>query len=326
MPACADTVPRSLAARPCRSLAAPGYCSVIRTEQLRAMRYGLLGSLDVRTDDDVRVDIPAAKRRALLAILLLQRGRPARREDLIERLWGPDATPGRRGVALRPRLAPPRRARGRCDPHRRRRLSAAARRRTPSTSPTFEDRVASRWAGGHREPLGRCVTRAPGRPGRCGAARPSSTLPTSRSPSPRSNASNELRVTALEGWLRGRARPRPAPRHRRRDRRAARHGAAPGAAVGPADGRAVSRRPAGGCPRGVPPPQAIPARRARDRSQRRAPGPRTAGSSARIRRWGARRGPAVREAVLLPGRRRPSSVVGPELDAVPGRAPRRYDW
>jgi predicted ATPase/DNA-binding SARP family transcriptional activator len=57
------------------------------------MRYGLLGSLDVRTDDGVPVAIPAAKRRALLAILLLQRGSPARRDDLIDGLWGSDPPP-----------------------------------------------------------------------------------------------------------------------------------------------------------------------------------------------------------------------------------------
>lgn len=55
------------------------------------MRYRLLGNLGVRRDDGVAVEMPAPKRRALLAILLLQRGQPISRERLIELLWGENA-------------------------------------------------------------------------------------------------------------------------------------------------------------------------------------------------------------------------------------------
>ena len=55
------------------------------------MRYRLLGNLSVANDDGTPVAIPAAKRRALLAILLLQRGRPIQRDALIEALWGDEA-------------------------------------------------------------------------------------------------------------------------------------------------------------------------------------------------------------------------------------------
>ena len=56
------------------------------------MRYRLLGNLAVANEDGTSVAIPAAKRRALLAILLLQRGRPIQRDALIDALWG-DAPP-----------------------------------------------------------------------------------------------------------------------------------------------------------------------------------------------------------------------------------------
>lgn len=55
------------------------------------MHYRLLGNLAVADDDGAPVAIPAAKRRALLAILLLHRGRPIQREALIDALWGESA-------------------------------------------------------------------------------------------------------------------------------------------------------------------------------------------------------------------------------------------
>jgi predicted ATPase/DNA-binding SARP family transcriptional activator len=58
------------------------------------MRYGLLGTLDVRTDDGVPVTIAAPKRRALLTILLLHGNHPVTRDALIDALWAgepPDA-------------------------------------------------------------------------------------------------------------------------------------------------------------------------------------------------------------------------------------------
>ncbi|MEO8273399.1 MAG: BTAD domain-containing putative transcriptional regulator [Chloroflexota bacterium] len=56
------------------------------------MRYRLLGNLSVANEDGTPVPIPAAKRRALLAILLLQRGHPIQHDALIDALWG-DAAP-----------------------------------------------------------------------------------------------------------------------------------------------------------------------------------------------------------------------------------------
>jgi predicted ATPase/DNA-binding SARP family transcriptional activator len=56
------------------------------------MRYRLLGNLVVTNEDGTSVTIPAAKRRALLAILLLERGRAIHRDAVIEALWG-DAAP-----------------------------------------------------------------------------------------------------------------------------------------------------------------------------------------------------------------------------------------
>jgi predicted ATPase/DNA-binding SARP family transcriptional activator len=55
------------------------------------VRYRLLGSLEVEGNDGVRVVIPAPKRRALLAFLLLQRGRPASRARIVDALWGEEA-------------------------------------------------------------------------------------------------------------------------------------------------------------------------------------------------------------------------------------------
>ncbi|HEY8239456.1 MAG TPA: BTAD domain-containing putative transcriptional regulator [Candidatus Limnocylindrales bacterium] len=58
------------------------------------MRFRLLGTLEVIADDGTPVAIPARKRRALLAVLLLRRGRSIQREALIDALWGeaaPDA-------------------------------------------------------------------------------------------------------------------------------------------------------------------------------------------------------------------------------------------
>jgi predicted ATPase/DNA-binding SARP family transcriptional activator len=55
------------------------------------VRYRLLGSLEVEGDDGVRVAIPAPKRRALLGFLLIQRGRPVSRTQIVDALWGEEA-------------------------------------------------------------------------------------------------------------------------------------------------------------------------------------------------------------------------------------------
>jgi predicted ATPase/DNA-binding SARP family transcriptional activator len=51
------------------------------------MQYGLLGALEVRTDDGQVVAIAAPKRRALLAALLVYAGEPLSADRLIEVLW-----------------------------------------------------------------------------------------------------------------------------------------------------------------------------------------------------------------------------------------------
>ncbi|MFI6538677.1 BTAD domain-containing putative transcriptional regulator [Nonomuraea sp. NPDC050547] len=51
------------------------------------MRFGVLGPLEVRTKDDRLLQIPEAKVRALLADLLVHRGRPVSADRLIDDLW-----------------------------------------------------------------------------------------------------------------------------------------------------------------------------------------------------------------------------------------------
>ena len=54
------------------------------------MRFGLLGTLAVWTDDGRLAEIPEAKVRALLADLLIHLGRPVPADRLIDDLWGDD--------------------------------------------------------------------------------------------------------------------------------------------------------------------------------------------------------------------------------------------
>jgi predicted ATPase/DNA-binding SARP family transcriptional activator len=54
------------------------------------MRFGLLGTLAVWTEDGRLVEVPEAKVRALLADLLIHLGRPVSADRLIEDLWGDD--------------------------------------------------------------------------------------------------------------------------------------------------------------------------------------------------------------------------------------------
>ena len=57
------------------------------------MEYRLLGPLEVIGDGGVLIDVPAPKRRALLAALLLEANRPISPARLTEALWGDDAPP-----------------------------------------------------------------------------------------------------------------------------------------------------------------------------------------------------------------------------------------
>lgn len=57
----------------------------------------MLGALEVRRDTSV-VDLGAPKQRALLATLVLARGRPVSVDGIIDHLWGDDAPPGVTGT------------------------------------------------------------------------------------------------------------------------------------------------------------------------------------------------------------------------------------
>ncbi|XRQ12151.1 BTAD domain-containing putative transcriptional regulator [Actinomadura welshii] len=63
------------------------------------LRFGVLGPLEVRLDG-TRVDVPPGRRRAVLARLLVQVGRPVAADALIEAAWG-DALPADPRSALR---------------------------------------------------------------------------------------------------------------------------------------------------------------------------------------------------------------------------------
>ncbi|MDA2815160.1 BTAD domain-containing putative transcriptional regulator [Nocardiopsis sp. RSe5-2] len=58
------------------------------------MRFGVLGPVEVRTDDGEQVAVPGAKVRALLAALLVAEGEPVSADRLLEDLWGPGAPTG----------------------------------------------------------------------------------------------------------------------------------------------------------------------------------------------------------------------------------------
>lgn len=76
------------------------------------MRFGVLGTLIVRTDDGASVDVPERKVRVLLGALLLARGRPVPVDTLVDHLWGfgdvplrPDRALQRKVWALRSALS-----------------------------------------------------------------------------------------------------------------------------------------------------------------------------------------------------------------------------
>ncbi|MER5930329.1 BTAD domain-containing putative transcriptional regulator [Streptomyces sp. NPDC002054] len=79
------------------------------------MRYEVLGPVTVRTDDGAAVPVPEAKVRALLADLLVHRGRPVPVDRLIDDLWG-DAVPGNPGNTLQTKVSQLRRALAKADP------------------------------------------------------------------------------------------------------------------------------------------------------------------------------------------------------------------
>ncbi|MFL5646175.1 MAG: BTAD domain-containing putative transcriptional regulator, partial [Chloroflexota bacterium] len=58
-----------------------------------SMEYRLLGPLEVVTEEGDAIAVPAPKRRALLAALLLEANRPVSPARLSEALWGDDPPP-----------------------------------------------------------------------------------------------------------------------------------------------------------------------------------------------------------------------------------------
>ncbi|MFB4316382.1 BTAD domain-containing putative transcriptional regulator [Actinomadura sp. 21ATH] len=73
------------------------------------MRFGVLGPLEVRAADGSAVRVPETKVRALLAVLLVHRGRPVPADRLIEDLWGAEP-PGGAAKTLRAKVSQLRRA------------------------------------------------------------------------------------------------------------------------------------------------------------------------------------------------------------------------
>ena len=79
------------------------------------MRFGVLGPLEVRTDDGTPVRVPERKVRVLLADLLAHRGRPVSADRLVADLWGGDG-PGNPLRALHAKVSQLRRALDEAEP------------------------------------------------------------------------------------------------------------------------------------------------------------------------------------------------------------------
>lgn len=75
---------------PSPPLGAPGSSCAVKPRVDCMVRYRLLGPLEVESDTG-RVDIGPPKRRAVLAALLLARGRVVSADRLVEAVWGDDA-------------------------------------------------------------------------------------------------------------------------------------------------------------------------------------------------------------------------------------------
>ncbi|MFI6323944.1 BTAD domain-containing putative transcriptional regulator [Nonomuraea sp. NPDC050556] len=73
------------------------------------MRFGVLGPLVLWAADGRQVTVPEAKVRALLAALVVQEGRPATADRLIDDVWG-ERPPGKPEAALRVKVSQLRRA------------------------------------------------------------------------------------------------------------------------------------------------------------------------------------------------------------------------
>ena len=209
------------------------------------MDFQILGSFEV-LDDGAVVRIPAGRERALLALLLVNRGRVVSADAIVHALWG-ESPPGTAAKAVQGYVS-----------HLRRLLpegaivtrppgyvlEVAARMLTPPAPATRRRRPAAARRGGRPGGRGRAAggPRAVARPGprrrRVRRVRPG------RDPPPRGAAAGGDR-----GPRRGAAAPRPHRRAGRRARRARRRPPAARAARGTGDARPLPRGAPGRRPR-----------------------------------------------------------------------------
>ncbi|HEY1179098.1 MAG TPA: helix-turn-helix domain-containing protein, partial [Phytomonospora sp.] len=84
------------------------------------MKFGVLGAVEVLTDDGVRVEIPEAKVRALLALLLTVPGKVVSADRLIRELWDGGELPENPSNSLQHKVSQLRRVVDRAEPGARR--------------------------------------------------------------------------------------------------------------------------------------------------------------------------------------------------------------
>ena len=238
------------------------------------MEFRILGPLEV-DDRGRRLPLRGPRQRALLASLLLARGRDRPEDRLLDEVWRGEPPPSG-GAALRVRISQLRKA-----------LAATAARPALTTRPPgYVLEVDAGQVDALRfERLLGAGTRAAGRRRRrCGrddAARGARALARPgagrvRGRTVRRGRERQARGAAHRGGRgadQGRALARPAPRARRRARRARRRASVPRAAARAADAGALPLGPAGGGARGVPRRTERLRRGARDRADPPAPGP-----------------------------------------------------
>ncbi|GAA1616043.1 hypothetical protein GCM10009733_010410 [Nonomuraea maheshkhaliensis] len=70
---------------------------IMMTTGARAIRFNVLGPLEVVEGDDI-VSVPAAKQRIILATLLLRANRFVSVDELVERMWDCDERASGRGA------------------------------------------------------------------------------------------------------------------------------------------------------------------------------------------------------------------------------------
>ncbi|WP_433331683.1 BTAD domain-containing putative transcriptional regulator [Spirillospora sp. CA-294931] len=104
------------------------------------MRFGVLGPLEVRTGEGKPVRVPETKVRALLADLLVHRGRTVPADRLIDDLWG-TAPPANASATLRAKVSQLRRALDEAEPGARELVTFQA----PGYALTAEDVDADRF-------------------------------------------------------------------------------------------------------------------------------------------------------------------------------------